>query len=74
MKTELASGGYEKIDARIQNIENFANSGVFASRNAVSLFQKIISEAKLLRQTLREVLLLVPDTRPADTGGNGDAA
>ena len=73
MKTELASDGYEKIDARIQNIENFANSGVFAGQNAVPLFQKIVSEAKLLRQTLREVLLLVPDA-PSAGGGGGDAA
>jgi len=67
MKTELSPDGYEKIDRVLLEIENLAYGGIFTDQNRLSLFQRIVSEAKLLRQTLREVLLLVPD-------GEGDAA
>ncbi|MDR1839278.1 MAG: hypothetical protein LBQ93_06840 [Treponema sp.] len=73
MKTELNHDGYEKIDRRILEIENAAYSGMFTDQNTTSLFQRIVSEVKLLRQTLREELLLVPDA-PAVSGGKGDAA
>jgi len=65
MKTELAPNGYEKIDGIIQEIEDLAYSGIFTGQDRVSLFQGIASETKMLRQTLRDVLLLVPDTRAA---------
>jgi len=74
MKTELAPNGYEKIDGIIQEIEDLAYCGIFTKENRVSLFQGIASEIRLLRQTLREVLLIVPDTHPAVPGGKGDAA
>jgi len=73
MKIELADDGYEKIDAKIRVIEALAYNGRFMNQNKESFFQRISSEAKLLRQALREVLLLVPDT-PAVTDGKGDAA
>ena len=74
MKIELADDGYEKIDAKIRVIEDLAYNGMFMKQNMVSFLQRISSEAKLLRQALREVLLLVPDERPAVSGGKGDAA
>jgi len=74
MKTELSPDGYEKIDGKIQEIEDLACSGIFIDQNRASLFQKIVSETKLLRQTLREVLLIVPDAPHAVSGGKGDAA
>ena len=74
MKIELADDGYEKIDRGVLEIENLAYSGMFTERNTTSLFQRIVSEVKLLRQTLREVLLLVPDERPAVPSGKGGAA
>ena len=69
MKIELADDGYEKIDRRILEIENLAYSGMFTDQNTTSLFQRIVSEVKLLRQSMREILLLVPDVRPADIDG-----
>jgi hypothetical protein len=73
MKIELADDGYEKIDVRIQEIENLAYEGVFSDKNTVSRFQQIASETKKLRQMLREVLLLVPDAT-AVSSDKGDAA
>jgi len=74
MKTELSPDGYEKIDRGILEIENLAYGGIFTEQNAVSVFHRIISEAKKIRQTLREVLLLVPDAQPAVPEGKGGAA
>jgi hypothetical protein len=72
MKIELTPDGYEKIDAKIQGIENLAYEGVFSDKNTVSRFQQIASETKKLRQILREAMLLVPAA--AASGGEGDAA
>jgi signal transduction histidine kinase len=71
-RTELAKDGYERIEARIQEIERLAYDGMFSERNTVSSFQKIVSEAKNLRQTLREVFIYVPPS--AGNNGKGDAA
>jgi hypothetical protein len=69
----LADDGYERIEAAIQSIEDLAWGGMFAPRS-VERFQKIVSETKKLRQTLREVLLLTNEPAPADTRGGPDAA
>ncbi|MDR2924271.1 MAG: hypothetical protein LBU85_13155 [Treponema sp.] len=73
MKIELCKDGYEKIEERIQAIENFANEGVFAYplKTAPEKCQQIVFETKKLRQVLRDVLYLVPDTVQV---GEGDAA
>jgi hypothetical protein len=69
-KTELVEGGYAKIDAKVQSIEALAYEGVFSDKDTVSRFQQIISEAKKLRQTLREVLHLVPAFGSKHAGGD----
>jgi len=69
-RIELAEGGYEKIEAKIQNIENLANNGIFAKESVNARFFQIVSEAKRLRQTLRETLIIIP----AGSGGEGGAA
>jgi hypothetical protein len=71
-KTELKKDGYEKIEAQIQKIENLANNGIFAEESRNSRFYQIVSEAKRLRQILRDVLLIVPAAVKSD--GEGDAA
>jgi len=57
-QTELAKDGYEKIEEKIQKIENLANEGTFAVGN--SRFYQIAAEAKKLRRVLREVMVIVP--------------
>jgi hypothetical protein len=59
-RTEMAKDGYEKIEAKIQKIENLASNGIFAEESRNSRFYQIVSEAKKLRQTVRDVLLIVP--------------
>jgi len=73
-KTELTADGYEKIEAKILRIENFANTGVFTEDCRTSRFQQIVFEAKQLRQILRDVLLIVPVADAAPASGGGDAA
>jgi hypothetical protein len=75
MKIELCADGYEKINARIQAIEDLANDGVFSfpEKEAPKKCQQIILETKKLRQVLRDVLFLVPDAVKAQIG-KGDAA
>ena len=70
-RTELSKDGYAKIEARIQEIEDTAYEGAFSDKNAVWCFQQIVSEAKKLRQTLREVLMIVPVDKTPD--GKGEA-
>ncbi|MCL2210198.1 MAG: hypothetical protein FWC19_06460 [Treponema sp.] len=67
-KTELSADGFEKIEIKIQNIENMANKGIFDEESRTSRFQQIVFETRQLRQVLRNVLLIVP------AGGKGDAA
>ncbi|MCL2175004.1 MAG: hypothetical protein FWB73_03055 [Treponema sp.] len=68
-KTELTADGYEKIEAKIQKIEDIANNAVFSKVGISSSFQQITLEAKQLRQILREVLIIVPAAAPASGGG-----
>ena len=68
-RTELSKDGYAKIEAKIQEIENTASEGIFSAGNAVPRFQQIVSEAKKLRQTLCEVLIIVPSDKAPDGGG-----
>ena len=70
-KTELSKDGMEKIEAKIQRIENLAYNGLFTQESRTSRFHQIGLEVKQLRQILRDVLLIVPV--PADDG-KGDAA
>ena len=57
---ELAEGGYVKLEGKILDIEKLAHEGMFSDKDAVSRFQEIFSEAKNLRQLMREVLLISP--------------
>jgi hypothetical protein len=70
MDVKLSTDGYEKIDARIQKIENLANNGIFAAESRNARFYQIVSEAKKLRQVLREVLYLVPTIESKRVGGD----
>jgi hypothetical protein len=71
MKIELSEGGYEKIDAQIQAIEELAFDGVLSRREeAPKRCQQIIQETRKIRQILREVLLLAANA----TCGKGSAA
>jgi hypothetical protein len=70
MDVKLSADGYEKIDARIQKIENLANNGIFAEESRNARFYQIVSEAKKLRQVLREVLYLVPTIESKCAGGD----
>lgn len=63
MKLEMAEGGYEKIDACIQEIENLATEGVFTG--TLKRFHDIRQMAKKLRQILRDVLLINPEKNTA---------
>jgi len=72
MKIELAENGYETINAKILAIEDLAMAGMFTDKDTISRFQQIVSEIKQLRQTLREVLLIVPSN--VKQPGEGDAA
>jgi len=67
-KTELSKDGYEKIEARIQKIENLANNGIFAEESRNARFYQIVSEAKKLRQVLREELVIVPTVSNGEAG------
>ena len=71
-KTELSEDGLEKIEAKIQKIENLAYNGIFAQESRTARFHQISLEVKQLRQILRDVLLIVPVQDAA--GGKGDAA
>jgi len=71
-RTELAEDGYEKIEAKIQKIENLANNGIFANESRNNRFYQIVSETKKLRQIVNEVLILVPQVVPEN--GEGSAA
>jgi hypothetical protein len=71
-RTELAEDGYERIEAKIQKIENLANNGIFANESRNSRFYQIVSETKKLRQIVNEVLLLVPQV--VSDNGEGSAA
>ena len=73
-KTELTADGYEKIEAKIQNLENIANQGCFDDVDPRALFMQIRGEAKQLRQILRDVLLIVPAPAAASASGGGEAA
>jgi hypothetical protein len=71
MKIELREDGYEKIEERVQAVENLANEGIFAYPDkAPEKCRQIVLETKKLRQALREALLIVPDAH----AGKGDAA
>jgi len=59
-RIELSKDGYAKIETRIKEIEDLAMGGYFSYNNPTSRFQQIVSETKLLRQTLREELLIAP--------------
>jgi len=74
MSLELTADGFEKIEAKIQKIENLANTGIFEEVSRASRFQTIVSEAKQLRKILTDVVLIVPATAAAPTSGGGDAA
>jgi len=71
-RTELAENGYEKIETKIQTIENLAQNGIFSAESRNSRFYQIVLEIKKLRQVLREVLLIVPNT--ICKNAEGDAA
>jgi hypothetical protein len=73
MTVILCSDGYEKIDARIQAIENLANDGVFSLNDAPKFCQQILLETKKFRQILRKVLIFAPD-KPVVSNGEGSAA
>ena len=62
MKTELMPGGFARMEAGIQAIENLAwDSAALDTNTAVkAMFQKIAGEARRLRQTLRESTVFVP--------------
>jgi len=70
-RTELSKDGYEKIEAKIQRIEDVAYNGLYTADDRASRFHQIVSEVKKLRQVLREVLLIVHES---SAGGEGDAA
>jgi len=67
-RLEWSADGCERIEAKIQRIENLAYNGIFAEECRASRFQQIGMEAKQLRQILREALLIVPVK-----GGGGDS-
>jgi len=71
-RLELADDGYEKIEAKLQKIENLANGGIFSETSRTSRFHTIWSEVKKLRQLLTEVLLIVPNN--VSENSKGDAA
>jgi hypothetical protein len=71
MTIELSEGGYEKIDAQIQVIEDLAYDGMFSNGEAPKKCQQITLEIKKMRQILREILVLVP--APKAPGGEGSA-
>jgi hypothetical protein len=71
-RIELAQDGYEKIEAKIQDIEALANEGIFYQQSRNASFYQILSETKKLRQILRDVLLIVPAV--VVSGGKGGAA
>jgi hypothetical protein len=61
-KLELSPDGYERIMAKIQAIEDTANKGFFDPDTALWFLRAINGELRGLRQILREVCLLAPDT------------
>jgi hypothetical protein len=61
MAIELTDGGWGKLEEEIQEIENLARDGVFSGGDTVKTFQKIADRARGLRQTLKEVSVLVPE-------------
>ena len=68
MKIELADGGYDIIEAQIQEIEKLALDGAFSKATPTTQFHQIAAGAKKLRQILRSVLILAPDARAAQRG------
>jgi len=74
MSVELSANGFEKIEAKIQKIENLANTGIFDEVSRSSRFQTIVHESKQLRQILRDELMIVPAPAAAPASGGGEAA
>ena len=71
-KIELTKDGYEKLESRIQEIEDLASSGMFSDKDVTQRFQELVLSVKKLRQTIRDVFFIVPST-PVSTD-TGDAA
>jgi len=69
---KLKDGGFERIEKKIQTIENLTQTGIFSAVSTTSRFYTISSEIKKLRQILREELLIVPST--VTENSKGDAA
>jgi len=67
-KIQLTEDGFEKIEERIQKIENLANNGIFAKENGIASLYQIASEAKNLRQLMRNVLVIVPAVSNGEAG------
>jgi hypothetical protein len=70
MDTKLSPDGYERIEERIQKIEDLANNGIFTAESRTALFYQLVSESKKLRQVLREVLFYVPTIESKRVGGD----
>ena len=68
MNIELEKDGYARLDAGIQTIEDMAYNVMFSEKREISQFYRIVQEARKLRETLKDVVMLSP--RP----GEGDAA
>jgi len=66
----LTDNGLEKIETAILKIENLAYDGVFSDKNTASRFQQIISETKILRRTLIDLLLNVPNINIPENKGD----
>ena len=66
---EFRSDGYERIEAGIQKLEKMAWDGYDAAqpgtKTAMQL-QRIAAEAKSLRETLKEVLIINPSEEPEE--------
>jgi hypothetical protein len=76
MTVELADEGYGILEEAIQKIEDLAwggANGAGDARDTVSRFQQIASDARRLRQTLREVAIINPKDMAALTPPNSQA-
>ncbi|MCL2762214.1 MAG: hypothetical protein FWD36_03270 [Treponema sp.] len=73
MTLELVKDGYAQIEGSVRKIENMASDGASfdnTTKDMVDRFWRIVAEARKLRQTLQELVLLVPAATDPNSGGS----
>jgi hypothetical protein len=60
-KIELSPDGYERIEEKLQALADAVNGGIFGPETAAQFLLEAARRLRDLRETLNDVLLLVPE-------------